>query len=68
VPVGLVKNALRGESQDYIVTTLEDVLDYNDWVDMSTMIIVCNADSRIWKNEKGEKIITPRGYQRKYDY
>ena len=68
VPVGLVKNALRGESQDYIVTTLEDVLDHNDWVDMSTMIIVCNADSRIWKSKNGEKIITPRGYQRKYDY
>ncbi len=68
VPVGLVKNALRGESQAYIVTTLGDVLDHNDWVDMSTMILITNSESRIWKSGRGDRIITPRGYQRKYDY
>ncbi len=68
VPVGLVKNALRGESQAYIVTTLGEVLDHNDWVDMSTMILITNSESRVWKSARGDRIITPRGYQRKYDY
>ncbi|SET04039.1 precorrin-3 methyltransferase [Methanococcoides vulcani] len=68
VPVGLVKNALRGDSQDYIVTTLGEVLDHNDWVDMSTMILITNSESRVWNSKTGERIITPRGYQRKYDY
>ena len=68
IPVGLVKNALRGESQEYVVTTLEKVLDYNDWVDMSTAIIICNEESRIWNSPFGDRIITPRGYQKKYEY
>jgi precorrin-3B C17-methyltransferase len=68
VPVGLVKNALRGDEQEIIVTTLGDVLEYNDWVDMRTAIIVCSSDSRIWKSPNGDKIITPRGYHRKYEY
>ncbi|WP_338098507.1 precorrin-3B C(17)-methyltransferase [Methanolapillus ohkumae] len=68
VPVGLVKNALRGDEQEFIVTTLGDVLNYNDWVDMRTAIIICNSDSRIWKSPHGDKIITPRGYQKKYEY
>ena len=68
VPVGLVKNALRGDEQEYIVTTLGEVLKYNDWVDMRTAIIVCSGDSRIWNSPNGDRIITPRGYQRKYEY
>ena len=68
VPVGLVKNALRGESQDYLVTTLGEVLDHNDWVDMSTTILISNSESRVWKTDNAERIITPRGYHRKYDY
>lgn len=68
VPVGLVKNALRQEDQDCVVTTLGEVLDHEDWVDMSTTILVCNSESRIWKTERAEMIITPRGYHRKYDY
>lgn len=68
VPVGLVKNALRDEGQDYIVTTLGEVMDYNDWVDMSTTILITTNDSRIWDSPYGKRIITPRGYHRKYDY
>jgi len=68
VPVGLVKNALREKDQDYIVTTLGEVLDHNDWVDMSTTILITTNDSRIWETSFGKRIITPRGYHRKYDY
>ncbi len=68
VPVGLVKNALRDENQDYIVTTLGEVMEYNDWVDMSTTILITSNDSRIWDSPYGKRIITPRGYHRKYDY
>jgi len=63
VPVGLVKNAYR-DGERAVVTTLEHVLDYDDFVDMHTTAIIGNSESRIW----GERIITPRGYHRKYDY
>ncbi|MCO5382171.1 MAG: precorrin-3B C(17)-methyltransferase [Methanosarcina barkeri] len=68
VPVGLVKNALRGEGEGRIVTTLGKVMEYEDWVDMSTTILVGNGDSRIWNSQKKDFIITPRGYHKKYDY
>lgn len=68
VPVGLVKNAMRGEDEDQIVTTLGEVMNYEDWVDMSTAILIGNGDSRIWKSSKKDLIITPRGYHKKYDY
>jgi precorrin-3B C17-methyltransferase len=63
VPVGLVKNAFR-DVERAVVTTLERALDYDDFVDMHTTAIIGNSESRIW----GERIITPRGYHRKYDY
>jgi len=63
VPVGLVKNAYR-DGERAVVTTLERVLDYDDFVDMHTTAIIGNSESRIW----GGRIITPRGYHRKYDY
>lgn len=68
VPVGLVKNAMRGEDEDQIVTTLGEVMNYEDWVDMSTAILIGNGESRIWKSPKKDIIITPRGYHKKYDY
>jgi precorrin-3B C17-methyltransferase len=68
VPVGLVKNAMRGENEDQIVTTLGEVMEYEDWVDMSTAILIGNGESRIWKSPKKDMIITPRGYHKKYDY
>ncbi len=62
-PVGLVKNAYR-DGERAVVTTLERALDYDDFVDMHTTVIIGNSESRIW----GARIITPRGYHRKYDY
>lgn len=68
VPVGLVKNALRGDGEDRIVTTLGGVMEHEDWVDMATTILIGNGDSRVWKAPMKDFIITPRGYHRKYDY
>ncbi|MDO9517139.1 MAG: precorrin-3B C(17)-methyltransferase [Methanosarcinaceae archaeon] len=68
VTVGLVKNALRESDEEAIVTTLGEVLDYDDWVDMRTTILIGNSESRIWDNNGKKLIITPRGYHRKYDY
>ncbi len=47
-----------------IVTTLGKALDHDEDVDMSTTVIIGNNESRIW----GSKIITPRGYHKKYEY
>ncbi len=58
-----MKNAFRDEERA-VVTTLERALDCDDFVDMHTTVIIGNSESRIW----GERIITPRGYHRKYDY
>lgn len=62
-PVGIVKSATR-EGETVIATTLESLMDYDDIIDMSTIVIIGNSESRLWKN----RIITPRGYQRKYEY
>src|SRR5690606_11055352 len=56
VPVALVKNALRGEGEDRIITTLGKVMEYEDWVDMSTTILIGNGDSRIWNSQKKDFI------------
>ncbi len=63
VPVGIVKNATR-EGEMVIATTLGRIMEYNDLIDMSTIVLIGNSESRLWDN----RIITPRGYQRKYDY
>jgi precorrin-3B C17-methyltransferase len=62
-PVGIVKNATR-EGETVIVTTLGEIMEHNDIIDMSTLVLVGNSESRLWNN----RIITPRGYQRKYEY
>ncbi len=53
---------VNGES--VIATTLERIMEYNDMVDMSAIVLIGNSDSRLWDN----RIITPRGYRRKYEY
>src|SRR3990172_2126588 len=63
IPVGIVKNATR-EGEAIIATTLGRIMEYNNEIDMSTLILVGNSESRLWNN----KIITPRGYQKKYEY
>lgn len=62
-PVGIVKNATR-EGETVIATTLGRIMEYNDIIDMSTIVLIGNGESRLWNN----RIITPRGYQRKYEY
>ncbi|NJD77347.1 MAG: precorrin-3B C(17)-methyltransferase [Candidatus Methanoperedens sp.] len=62
-PVGIVKDATR-EGETVIATTLGRVMEYNDIIDMSTIVLIGNSESRLWDN----RIITPRGYQRKYAY
>ena len=62
-PVGIVKNAAR-KGEAVIATTLGRIMEYDDAIDMSTIVLVGNSESRLWDN----RIITPRGYQKKYDY
>jgi len=58
-PVGLVKSAYR-EREEVTITTLEDMLNHD--IGMLTTVVVGNSTSFFYDN----KIITPRGYQRKY--
>ncbi len=62
-PVGIVRNAMR-DKETVIATTFGKIMEYNDVIDMNTIVIIGNSESRLWKN----RIITPRGYQRKYEY
>lgn len=58
-PVGLVKSAYR-ESQNIVLTNLAEMLDHD--IGMLTTVVVGNSSTFYYDN----KIITPRGYQRKY--
>ncbi|WP_027417604.1 precorrin-3B C(17)-methyltransferase [Aneurinibacillus terranovensis] len=58
-PVGLVKSAYR-DRQSVIVTDLEHMLDHE--IGMLTTVIIGNNSTSVYDG----KIITPRGYQRKY--
>lgn len=62
-PAGIVKNATR-DGESVIATTIGRIMEYNDMIDMSTIVLIGNSESRLW----GSRIITPRGYQRKYEY
>jgi len=63
VPVGIVKNGFR-HGQEVIITTLNSVMNYEDVIDMKTTVIIGNEESYIWKR----RILTPRGYHKKYEY
>jgi len=58
-PVGLVKSAYR-ENQHVVLTTLAEMLEHD--IGMLTTVIIGNSSTFFYDN----KIITPRGYQRKY--
>jgi precorrin-3B C17-methyltransferase len=58
-PVGLVKSAYR-DSQNIVMTTLEDMLEHD--IGMLTTVVIGNSSTFLYDN----KMITPRGYQRKY--
>ncbi|NSL50677.1 precorrin-3B C(17)-methyltransferase [Calidifontibacillus erzurumensis] len=58
-PVGLVKSAYR-ERQHVVITTLEEM--FNHEIGMLTTVIIGNSTTFVYSG----KMITPRGYQRKY--
>ena len=60
-PVAIVRNAGR-EDERYIVTTLDKMLNHE--IDMLTIVLIGNSNTFV----KNGKIITPRGYEGKYDY
>lgn len=58
-PVGLVKSAYR-DNQRVVLTNLAEMLEHD--IGMLTTVIIGNSSTFFYDN----KIITPRGYQRKY--
>lgn len=58
-PVGLVKSAYR-EREQVVITDLQHMLDHD--IGMLTTVIIGNSATFLYDN----KMITPRGYQRKY--
>ncbi|WP_408010302.1 precorrin-3B C(17)-methyltransferase [Pseudalkalibacillus sp. A8] len=58
-PVGLVKSAYR-DSERVVMTTLAHMLDFE--IGMLTTVIIGNASTFFYD----DKMITPRGYQKKY--
>ncbi|MNC14601.1 Cobalt-precorrin-3B C(17)-methyltransferase [compost metagenome] len=59
-PVGLVKSAYR-ERQHVVLTTLADMLEHE--IGMLTTVIIGNSSTIVYNGV----MITPRGYQRKYE-
>ena len=57
-PVGIVKNAYR-DNQEIYITSLENILNYEDRIDMNCTIIIGNSNSKILNFKY---ILTPRGY------
>jgi precorrin-3B C17-methyltransferase len=68
VPIAIVRNALR-EDEETFITTLGEIEDHEEKIDMHTTVIFGGSESRIWRMGDDVKgIITPRGYHRKYVY
>ncbi|SDM51204.1 cobalt-precorrin 3 C17-methyltransferase [Fictibacillus solisalsi] len=59
-PVGLVKSAYR-DRESVVITNLQDMLNHD--IGMLTTVIVGNTQTFLYDENK---LITPRGYQRKY--
>jgi precorrin-3B C17-methyltransferase len=64
-PVGIVHAAGREDEQVEIVD-LEELpeLGETDLVDMTTTLLIGNEDTYVWD----DRMVTPRGYETKYDY
>ena len=58
-PVGLVKSAYRN-AQQVVITTLGEMLEHD--IGMLTTVLIGNSSTYVYDG----KMITPRGYQRKY--
>jgi len=64
-PVGIVHGAGRDDEQVDIVELRElEALGETDLVDMTTTILVGNEETYVWD----DRMVTPRGYESKYDY
>ncbi|MFB6220008.1 MAG: precorrin-3B C(17)-methyltransferase [Halolamina sp.] len=64
-PVGVVHGAGREDEQVEIVELQELAeLGETDLVDMTTTLLVGNEETYVWD----DRMVTPRGYERKYDY
>ncbi len=59
-PVGIVKSATR-EGESIVISTISDMLSHP--IGMLTTILIGNSQTKIFQN----RMVTPRGYQRKYD-
>ncbi|HHD56311.1 MAG TPA: precorrin-3B C(17)-methyltransferase, partial [Desulfobulbaceae bacterium] len=59
-PVGIVTAATR-EKESIILTTLAEMLECD--IGMQSTVIVGNSQTYIWN----DKMITPRGYSKKYE-
>ncbi len=60
-PAGIVKKAMR-PGQEIIITSLNEIINID--IDMQTVIMIGNSQTYIYDSH----IITPRGYQNKYEY
>lgn len=68
-PVGIVRNAYRGEEESFTVTDLRSLHDDDSIVDMHSMVIIGGEGTQLLKEgEDVRGIVTPRGYHRKYVY
>ncbi|WP_433628299.1 precorrin-3B C(17)-methyltransferase [Halomicrococcus sp. NG-SE-24] len=64
-PVGIVHGAGREDERVEIVELGDlEALGETDLVDMTTTILVGNEDTYVWD----DRMVTPRGYESKYDY
>ena len=61
VPIGVVKNATR-DNQEIFVSSPEDIIRNPEIVDMHTILFISNSETKILNG----KMVTPRGYSRKY--
>jgi precorrin-3B C17-methyltransferase len=68
IPIAIVRNALR-EDEEIFITSLGEIEEHEEKIDMHTTVIFGGSESRIWRMGDDVKgIITPRGYHRKYVY
>ncbi|MFC6824910.1 precorrin-3B C(17)-methyltransferase [Halopelagius fulvigenes] len=64
-PVGIVHGAGRDDERVEIVELRElEELGETDLVDMTTTLLVGNEETYVWD----DRMVTPRGYESKYDY
>ncbi|MDH7594039.1 MAG: precorrin-3B C(17)-methyltransferase [Methanomicrobiales archaeon] len=66
-PVACARDVSR-KGEAIRITTLERFEELENLVDMHSIVIIGGEESYIWREKEHERIITRRGYQRKYSY